>query len=349
MPNTWIALIPAYQPTSLILELLYEVRKNGFQAVVVNDGSSKNTAALFQKAEQYAMVLTHPENRGKGCALKTGLAYIQKHYVSDYVVVTMDADGQHQISDAVKVCRAAEQHPDRLILGSRGLKEDVPIRSRFGNSVTRFAYRLSTGLKVHDTQTGLRAFSSCLVREFVEIPGERYEYEMNVLLECPRKGIPIKEIEIETIYLYNNASSHFHTLKDSYRIYKEIFKFSASSFVSFLVDYALYSLLLLATATLGSTVSLAVSNILARVVSASINYTLNRKLVFQSKNSVVKSILQYFLLSAAILVGNTLVLGFLADTMGINRYAAKLCTEILFFVVSWLIQKCFIFRGREEK
>ncbi len=348
MKNTRIALIPAYQPEPMLLTLLCEVKKSGFEAVVVNDGSSGEAAELFKRAEEYAVVLTHTENRGKGAAIKTGLSYIHKHYLSGYVVVTLDADGQHRISDAVKICEKAEENPDTLILGSRGLNNNVPLRSHIGNAITRIVYRLSTGLKLYDTQTGLRAFGSRLVPEFLSISGERYEYEMNVLLQCARQNIPIKEVEIETVYFNNNSASHFNTVSDSYRVYKEIIKFSASSFVSFLTDYALYSLLIIITSGLPGTASVALSNICARIVSSSVNFTINRRLVFKSQNSVAKSALQYFALAALILAGNTLTLSFLTAVVGINQYVAKLCTEIIFFVISWLAQKYFIFRRKEN-
>ena len=106
-----------------------------------------------------------------------------------------------------------------------------------------------------------------------EIRGSRYEYEMNVLLECARKGVIIRDVPIETVYINENASSHFHRVRDAFRIYREIFAFAASSFAGFLVDYGLFSLL---SALLGQSM-LSVCNVLARIVSASVNYTLNRR------------------------------------------------------------------------
>ncbi len=344
MKNRWVMLIPAYQPTAIMLDLLKEAKETGFEIVVVNDGSSEDTLTLFEQATGYATVLRHQTNMGKGCALKTGLRYIFWHFPPNDIVVTIDADGQHKIKDAANICTLVDQHPDCLILGSRRQKKNVPLRSRFGNTVTRFIYRLCTGLKVHDTQTGLRAFSGRLIPDFLEIPGERYEYEMNVLLACPHMRIPIQEAEIETIYADGNASSHFDPIKDSYRIYKEILKFSASSLISFLADYALYSLFTLMSSGLDGVVSLTLSNIGARIISATINYTLNRKLVFQSNTSVKKSAIQYFLLASLILAGNTLLLYVLADVLSINRFAAKLCVELLFFIISWIMQRCVIFK-----
>ncbi len=338
-----IALIPAYEPEDYFVDILKNAKSKGFQPVVVNDGSSEDKESIFKEAEKYAVVLHHPKNMGKGRALKTGLEYISKSFPSDCIVVTMDADGQHTAEDAERVCKTAEENPGSLILGSRRLSKNVPFKSLFGNTITRFIYRLSTGLNIYDTQTGLRAFKGSLISELLKISGERYEYEMNVLLECSRKNIPIKEVEIETIYIAENQSSHFNAVKDSYRIYKEIFKFSASSAASFVIDYSLYSLLSL----LG--LGLIFSNIAARIVSACANYTLNRRLVFKSNADIKKSSLQYFILAAFILTGNTLVLNFLTSCLGVNRYASKLFTEIIFFALSWFVQHKIIFKRKTEK
>lgn len=345
LKEKWIALIPAYKPDKELPDLLYGVRRAGFEIVIVDDGSGKDYEDVFQNCSKYAVVLTIPENRGKGRALKTGFEYIQKHFGEDYIVTTMDSDGQHKVNDAKKICQMAQNYPDSLVLGSRWLKEHVPMRSRFGNAVTRLIYRLSTGVQVHDTQTGLRAFHSRLLPKLKNIPGERYEYEMNVLLECSRQHIPIREIEIETIYINNNSKSHFNTIQDSYRIYREIIKFSASSFISFLVDYVLYSILIILTSGWGAS-SLWLSNIIARIVSATVNYTINRTLVFKNKNNVAKSILQYVALAVAILIGNTIMLSLLVVQFGINKYVAKICTELFFFGLSWMIQRGIIFRRK---
>lgn len=186
------------------------------------------------------------------------------------------------------MCAEACIHSDSLILGSRALADNVPLRSRFGNTVTRFVYRLASGVKVHDTQTGLRACSCRLLSWMLEVKGDRYEYEMNVLLECSKADIPIREVPIKTIYLDGNKSSHFDTVKDSIRIYKEILKFSASSLASFVIDYLLYSVMVLLTAGIGAEISLVISNVTARLVSATVNYNINRRYVFGADNETDK-------------------------------------------------------------
>lgn len=338
--HNYIALIPAYKPTAILPELIGNLKEYGFSVVLVDDGSGADYEKIFSGCNCCAKVLHHSQNLGKGCALKAGLSYIINHCTADTVIVTVDADGQHRVEDALAICHIAERHPDALVLGSRKLKENVPLRSQFGNMVTRFVYRISTGLKVHDTQTGLRAFCMSLIPVLLDIPGERYEYEMNVLLRFARDKTQILEHEIETIYIDNNAQSHFDTVKDSVRIYKEILKFSASSFIGFFMDYAAYSVLMILTK------NLRISNITARVISASVNFTLNRKFVFKSKDKFWRAAVKYFLLAAGILFGNTLVLEFLVNTCGVHQMLAKIVTELVFFTLSWLIQKLIVFQKR---
>ena len=355
MNPTYYALIPAFEPDSRLPELVEDAVAAGFHVIVVNDGSGSDCHPYFNQAEYFAAVLHHPENLGKGAALKTGFEYIKNICEPDDIIVTLDADGQHTISDALEVCNEARLHPDSLILGSRELSEHVPLRSQFGNTVTRWVYRLASSVCVHDTQTGLRSFTCSLLPKFAAIPGNRYEYEMNVLLTCPKEHISIREVPIKTIYLDNNKSSHFHTIKDSFRIYKEILKFSASSLVCFLIDYLLFSVLSFITGGIATEASLILSNVIARITSATINYSINRSFVFhadtadrspeQKRKAIQRSALQYTLLAGCILLGNTLVLSFLAEVLGMNRLLAKLITELFFFLFSYTIQRRIIFRS----
>jgi len=341
MPKKYIALIPAYKPSELMLTLVHRLHADGFSIVIVNDGSGEEFQELFANCMPYGVVLSHPKNAGKGRALKTGLAYIAEHFEQDIIVVTVDADGQHKAEDALAVCRLAEKSYNTLVLGSRKLKGNIPFRSRLGNTITRLVYMLITGLRVHDTQTGLRAFHASLIPALLKVPGDRYEYEMNMLLHFSQSKIKILEHDIETIYIDDNAHSHFSALKDSFRIYKEILKFSAASFTGFIVDYVIFSLLTLLTNRLY------LSNIVARIISATVNFSLNRKFVFRSKESLLRSAIKYFSLALVILISNTLVLEFLVHTCAIHQMIAKIITEIFFFILSWLVQRLVVFKEKK--
>lgn len=348
-PCLKIALIPAYNPEPCLINLVQKLKGKGFWIMVVNDGSSEKHKGIFQEIDDAGsvLILTHTKNKGKGGALKTGLTYIQKYISNNYIVVTVDADGQHSPKDVEMVCKIAQKHLGCLVLGRRKIQKETPLKSRLGNQITRMVYMFTTGIRIYDTQTGLRAFDHTLLPELLTIPGERYEYEMNVLLSCSRNKIPMIEIGIETIYINDNASSHFNPFKDSCRIYKEILKFSASSLISFILDYGIYSLLLWFTEGFSKSISLFLSNIIARILSGCFNYQVNQNLVFHEKTGSGKAAVQYILLAAGILAGNTLLLEAFVH-LGMNQYIGKLCTELIFFLISWFVQRTFIFKQQRS-
>ena len=207
----YIILIPAYEPDTKLLRLLREI-DNKYPVIVINDGSSKFYNDIFEAAKKYAHVMSYEKNMGKGYALKTGLNYIEDKYEDNYIVVTMDADGQHKLDDALKLCGYVQDNLDTLVLGKRSRTKDMPLRSRLGNHITRNIFKQTTGLDIYDTQSGLRAFSSKLNDYMLSISGNRFEYEMNVLLNIKNHHIKYHEIPISTIYLDNNKDSHFHII-----------------------------------------------------------------------------------------------------------------------------------------
>ena len=204
MINKKIALILAYEPQENLIGLISDLKKNDFNVIIVNDGSEKNID-IFNKLPSNIILLTHQKNQGKGAAIKTGLKYIKEHFNSPYFIVTMDCDGQHTVEDAIKLCDEVANNPKELVIGKRLIKSKTPIKSKIGNLLTRFIYKLITRVNVYDTQTGLRAFSDELIDIFDNIKGNRYEYEINVLLKCASHNINIKEVEISTIYFNNNS------------------------------------------------------------------------------------------------------------------------------------------------
>ena len=181
-----IALIPSYEPDYRLKDLVQELAANKFDVIVVNDGSNEEYNEIFESIEAKAKVLKYKINKGKGYALKYGLKYIKENY-NDYVVVTMDSDGQHTVKDAIKLCEYTIKHPLELVIGKRIRGAKTPFRSKLGNSITKIIYRIATGVNVYDTQTGLRCFSDKLMDFNLNIEGDRYEYEMNVLLYATRK------------------------------------------------------------------------------------------------------------------------------------------------------------------
>ena len=341
-----IALIPSYEPNDELLKVVDELLANSFKVVVVNDGSSLLYNDVFYRLPSRVHYLNYEMNMGKGFALKHGLQYIRTNFGPDSIVVTLDSDGQHKVSDAIRVCDLCEEKGG-LVLGSRHFGKGTPFKSRFGNWMARTTFLLSTRHKIYDTQTGLRAFEYPLIEKMQLVSGNRYEYEMNVLLDCIRKDVPIREIKIETIYVDNNAGTHYSPWKDTMRIFKEVIKFSASSLIGFGVDYGLYSLLYTIPVELDHWQL--ICNVIARVVSASVNFTINYHLVFKSKEKLWKAILRYAGLALFILGCNTALLWLLTEQANMNAYLAKIIVEVTLFIISWLVQRLYVFRKRKKQ
>ena len=157
-----VILIPSYEPNNKLLELINKIDKKRFDIVVVNDGSGKKYDDLFNKINDQVHLISYFKNQGKGYALKKGVSYIQKTYLNDYIIVTMDSDGQHQVEDAMKLCEYTKSHLKQYVLGMRKRNENTPLKSRLGNIITKSVYAFVTGVSVYDTQTGLRCFSDYL-------------------------------------------------------------------------------------------------------------------------------------------------------------------------------------------
>jgi glycosyltransferase involved in cell wall biosynthesis len=218
--QSWpVVLIPVYRPGDRLLgvldDLLTEDGPQPSDLLIVDDGTGPAAdRVLSAAAERGCAVLRCPVNRGKGIALKTGLSRLSvTHPGRD--VLTADADGQHRAADIRAV--AARSGRGSVVLGARPL-DRMPLRSRFGNVVTDQLFRAITGRAVTDTQTGLRAYPADLLAELGAIPGERFEYEMNVLVAVAVAGRPIEEVPIPATYLDGNAGSNFGRLSDSARV-----------------------------------------------------------------------------------------------------------------------------------
>ncbi len=342
----YAAVIPAYCPGAGLISLVHDLTERNMVCIVVNDGSPEEYDTVFRTVSDSATVLVHKTNKGKGATMKTGFRYIREH-CSECVVVTADADGQHLPEDVMRTAKCAENCYGSLVLGTRSFaKEDVPFKSYYGNKITEAVFRLFTGVHVHDTQTGLRAFHSSLIDTMLEVPGERYEYEMNQLLSCVKEKIPLKEIEITTVYEDNNSCSHFHPFRDSFLIYKQIIRFGLSSIVSFFVDLCAFEIF---TLFLKGSKGILAANILARIISATFNYEMNRKVVFNDKSERKESFMKYVALAFTILVFNTGILYVLTSVLHMNHLAAKILTEMILFVFSWVVQNRYVFQGNTDR
>lgn len=346
-------IIPSLNPDQKLINTIDSIIAKGFsKIVVVDDGSDELHKEPFEYAEKKGCkLLVHEVNKGKGRALKTAFEYCIED--SDCQgVITVDGDGQHSAEDIYRCGEAMlDSNNDKVILGCRDFGEKgVPFKSKYGNNITRFAFLVLCGIKISDTQTGLRAIPAKFLKAMTEYKGERFEYETNMLLEMKAQGIPFSEVKIETIYLDDNASTHFNPLKDSIKIYKVILKYSISSGASAIIDLLLFYILLYILEGFGienSEQIVLISTVTARVISSVCNYLINRKVVFRS--AAPKSFIRYYalciiqmLLSAGVVAALSVL--FAAGKTG--KLIIKLITDTCLFFASFGVQREWVFKKK---
>lgn len=348
-----IPLIPSLNPDEKMIKYIKELIEIGFKKIIiVNDGSSKKYDHYFDEIDKLdeCVILKHAVNQGKGRALKTGFNYYLNNF-SDYDgVVTADSDGQHSVKDTMKVAKSLSKNKKSLILGTRDFNEEqVPFKSKYGNKITTLVFKLLYGKKINDTQTGLRGIPNNFIENCITLSGERFEYEINMLISCVKNNIKIKEEIIETIYIEENKSSHFNPIKDSIRIYKilftEFFKFTFSGIFSFIVDILIFSFLInFVFFKTSPELSIFLSTLVARIISSMINYLLNKNVVFDCDNNNKLLILKYYSLCVIQMCASSIFTTLLFKTNIFNEVISKTIVDLILFFISFNVQKKYIFK-----
>lgn len=355
--NKITVIIPSLNPDEKLMKVVCGLEEMGFDdIIVVNDGSREENLKNFPSEIEHpcCKILTHTVNRGKGAALKTAFTYFLENRKDRIGVVTVDGDNQHKPADVLACAEAMEETGD-LVLGVRDFSlPHVPKRSRFGNRTTSLVFRLCCGMKISDTQTGLRAFPAKILDDMCEVEGDRFEYETNMLLSLSKYGIKISEVKIETVYIEENQTSHFRPVRDSMRVYSQILHFLASSLISFTVDNSIFAIGL---AFLGKENRL-LCFVLARAFSSALNFILNKKTVFKNTDKVIFTLLKYYALAVPILLISEIGVGFVVANFGGDYFgtagvvfttAVKIVIEFILFILSYRIQRQWVFSEKKKK
>lgn len=345
--NNIAIIIPAYEPNEQLPEFIKQLSKDFKRIVVVDDGSSGNNKYIFDDLNEISTdvkILRHDKNLGKGNALKTAFAFILDQGDDISGIITADADGQHRVEDCLECAQKLQENMNEkvLVLGSRNwtkAAEAIPLRSRFGNLLTAFLVKNLFHMPVTDTQTGLRGIPRVLIADLLEVKGERYEYEMNMLMWCNKNGIRFVEVPIQIIYQNNNESSHFKPVQDSLRIYSTFIKYSISSLMSVGIDYLFFILASLITDNIWIMVAT------GRVTSAGINFYVNKKVVFKNSEKMGWQIAKYLFLVcfSGMITGSALKI--LTSLTGCNIILLKIIVETAMYFFNYKVQKWIVFKN----
>ncbi|PKH10834.1 bifunctional glycosyltransferase family 2/GtrA family protein [Planomicrobium sp. MB-3u-38] len=345
--NQFAIIIPAYKPDQKCLNTVEKIIDTGFdRVIIVDDGSGTEYKHIFNSLETFeeVTILKHAVNKGKGRALKTAFQYILTNQFPLQAVITADADGQHLASDMLKLSEQLLETPDKVVLGARDFsKKEIPFRSRFGNRFTRLLFRLSTGTVLTDTQTGLRGIPVKYLPQLLEVKGERFEYEMNMLASLRKNEVEVTEVTIETVYIDDNKSSHFNPLRDSYHIYKIFIFYGLSGGASFVLDIGLYWIFIQLLREPAPILFIIMATIAARILSSLFNYYINRNKVF--KQGSRKSLIRYFALAAFIMLTSAGSVHLLyAEWLGRGEVILKILVDTILFIFGFVAQRAWVFR-----
>lgn len=361
-------IVPSLNPDEKLKNTINSLKDVGFTDIIcVNDGSNKECLSFFPGDGDGVVLLKHDINRGKGAALRTAFAYLKENRPDSIGAVTVDGDGQHAAKDVLHAAEVMAESGDSIVLGCRDFSgNDVPSRSKMGNKITSGVFKVLCGMKISDTQTGLRAFPAKYYQDMLEVSGDRFEYETNMLLEMKARKIKYTEIKIETVYIEENRTSHFRPIKDSFRIYSLIFKFTLGQFAKFflssiascVIDTSLIFLFLylsqsvfkvnLSVDDVNKAIAIAAAQALARLISSIFNFAVNRKYVFKANTPLKNDLIKYYSVAIPILITSLAVTSLLEHIPMFNSSfmitLLALAVNCTLYLLSYLLQKKWVFK-----
>lgn len=349
-------IIPAYNPPDALIPYTEELIRRGFHRIlVIDDGSASDRRHIFHALGRLGEVtiFRHAVNLGKGRALKDAFNYVLANWNNEVQgVITVDSDGQHTVEDVMRLrdMLTRQAQGPSLILGTRDFNgNEVPFKSRYGNKLTGLVFHFLYGVRVCDTQTGLRAVPMAFLAEYCKLDGERFEYEMNMLIYGALHRQRIEACPIQTVYFDHNSETHFRPVADSIRIYRVILKgfftYILSSASASILDLALFWLFLPVFGAAGDSLRIAASTILARALSSVYNFTVNKRLVFKSNGRLFGQMGKYYALCAVQMILSACAVSAVHLMFNGNELIEKMAVDSILFLISYQVQRAWVFGG----
>ncbi len=347
-----VVIIPSLEPERKLIKYIKDILKKNFcEVIVINDGSSENKKVIFDEISKIkkCKIIHHSTNKGKGAALKTAFNYLLDHKKNVQIAITADADGQHLVSDVYKLYKASYTYQEEYILGVREFGDNTPFKSKYGNMFSSFLIKALYNINLKDTQTGLRLFHKNQFKWLTGIKGDRFEYELNVLIESKKNGQNFITIPIKTVYINNNRASHFHPIKDAYKVTSQLFKglslYTGSSLISAGLDILLFTLLtFLFNSIFISFATITIASGISRIISSLLNYNINSKIFNNSKNKTKNSFVKYYILWSLQLIISILLVSYFSTVTAGSKIISKIIIDLLLYIISYQIQLRWVFK-----
>ncbi len=208
-------IIPTFNNEKTLKRVLDGVLNYTENIIVINDGSTDSTKEIL-KNHPTIPIISLPENKGKGNALKVGFKHAKSLHFDH--AITIDSDGQHYPDDIPVFVKALlQENEDVLLIGNRNMSQDgIPRKSSFGNNFSNFWFWFETGIKLEDTQSGYRLYPLHKISKKYYTP--KFEFEIEIIVRTAWKGTSVKNIPVKVLYDPEERVSHFRPFKDFTRI-----------------------------------------------------------------------------------------------------------------------------------
>lgn len=337
-----ILVIPAYNPDHKLTDLLTDLIPKWHGPILVVDDGSEDKTVFKEIPKIRVKQLVHYVNMGKGRALKTAFNYGLDKYPHAIGFVQVDCDGKYVAKDVLNIAEKLEENPNKLVLGMRDLdSENLPYEMKWGYKFFTKVMNLTFDLDIHDSQSGLRAIPREYAIACLNIPGDRYEFDVNVLLNSKNNDVDIIEEQIETIYIEEDKETHFKPLIESIHVANAIIRFAASSGACSILDLFLYSFF--STGVFTGSYSILLATFSARLISSTLSFLINRKMVFKADKGDIKTKEKFFLLEVGIMVSSAVFVYLLSLFIPLPSLIIKLFVDFMLWFANYYIQRTWVF------
>lgn len=336
-------IITLYYENRKTIELCNKLHELGAEnIVIVNDGCPYKNEFFNELISIGCHIINLKGQNGKGASLRAGIKFAHDNLYNITGYITADADGQHSAEDVMKISRALDLRPDCLILGRRNLrKSKAPLAVRFGHFISSIYFKVITGVRCKDTQTGLRGIPASLYDIAMETKGDRFDYEMNFLTICADRKISFYDVNTTAQYSKEQKSS-YRIFKDSYLIYKTPLKFATSSVGCTMIDLLLFTIFayLLPSSMVWN---VALATVMARIISGGINFLINRKMIFKNDGKARNQAMRFIILFFCIMCASTVIVSLLSF-IPIPVTIIKAIVDLMLWTVNYTIQRQWVFK-----
>lgn len=333
MNSEMVILMPVYNPNERIINYVKKLKENNYQVVLINDGSKSEYHSLFEKMVHDCKIISYPLFKGKGYAIKKGIHYIKEHLQDKKGIIILENEYDLMYINHI-----------RTVINKNSQKMCV-VHHKGKRFLTKL-FSMIYNKEFIDVDSELFGFSMNYLDQMMAV--DENCYEVQSLIQSVQNNQEIEEIQLE------NKQQPFHlknkTIQVLYVIFLHLIRFVSSSIISSVIDVLLAWILLdvLKIWMTNDFWRIALSSLIARVLSTIVNYVINKKYVFKGKASSKQTAIRFLILTIIITILSTLFVYVASSLHIMSEKLAKPVGDLLLFLLSYSAQTKWVFKNNER-